>query len=403
MDENVAVRPINPTQIAQDMAFQTFDLDEAVRYLNEDFQIRRVDEVLSWAIRIKAEERATARGVATADIKTVEAELKKNLGQDNEENLKNWTTPRKTKSIDRESAIKIAFALRMSHSQTDDLLKKFWHDGLYLRDLRDVLYRHGLENGWTYNETIKIIDDFAELDHNNPEVDNNMEAADGLTKYLDIQSSSAGTKEELEAFIRQNKEFFGSFRRKAYVRFKELYDELKGEKDFNAGIDYAINKEAGETKPYARKKVSTKQLCSEIVKGIPEMKKKGTNKALCQLIAEHIPTRTAMSEIINKYERNGNTAQVDRKLLMLAWLACEDGKILDFNMGQEDEAFEDHIGMVNDLLDFCSMPMLDARHSFDWILMNTLSCVYRSNMGDDADIEERLQSFINRLKNMEDD
>jgi len=47
------------------------------------------------------------------------------------------------------------------------------------------------------------------------------------------------------------------------------------------------------------------------------------------------------------------------------------------------------------------MPILDARHPFDWMLMNTLHCVYHAE-DEDADIEERLQDFIDRLKNMGD-
>ena len=385
---------INPTQFAQNTAFWTFDLDDAVRYLSEDFPIRRIDEVLANAIKQKAQERNTTE----EEMKSV---LRKALGS-KARSLRNWLIPGMVKSISRESAIQIAFALHMSYEEAEGFLKRLWLDGFYMRDVMDVIYRYGLENRWSYEPTTKMVQAFAYLNHCNPEPDGSDAVhREDLTRYLNaLYENAVNTVKDLENFIKKNEQFFGTFRRKAYERFKELYDQLEQEWDDVAHLDIELDVYAEEAQAYTRDTVSMGELCDVIVKGIPEMKKRGTNTIIRRCITEHIPTRTVMSEIINKSERDGKITQVDRKLLILAWLSSEDGDMLDFQSGNAEDDLKEHLNVLNiDLLEQCGMAALDPRHPFDWIVMNSLYCAYILGEKDKAvdDVEDRMKKLIERM------
>jgi len=378
----------NLTEYVKNMAYRTLDLDEAVRYLNEDFPIRRIDEVLLNAIKQKAMQ-------CNSTEEDVKAALRKNLES---KSWSSWLKPGMKKSMDRESAFKIAFALHMTYEETEEFLKRCWLDGFYMRDIRDVVYRHGLEYNWDYNRAIQIINDFADYDVGNPEPEGKIHRE--LTEDIKNQASLITTESELRYLIQKNKQFFGSFRRKTYKRFKELYDQIKQEWDNIADLDLELDLIDGGVQDYARDTVSMKELCDVIVKGIPEMKKRGSNTIISRCITEHVPTRTAMSEIINMYERKGEIKQVDRKLLMLAWLASEDGDILNFQSGNVEEDFAEHIMVLNTaLLSRHGMAPLDARHPFDWIVMNSMRCAYAlsEKSGKTADIEERMRNLIEKM------
>ena len=382
-------KPISPT---------AFDPEEAVKYLCKDFPVRRVSEVLQWAVREKAEERKTTGVVTEADLQAVDTEFKKMFcpknKPKNETLLRIWRED-KVKRVKRGHAIEIAFALRMNYAQANKLLERFWHNGLYMRDMKDVIYRYGLEHGWSYDKALKTISDSAlyqDMDNQgNPALD---EDSKNLTQDLDNEYENFVKSEaDLKEFIKQNKHLLGSFRRKAYLRFKELYDETKSKMDEGVAGDYEEKKKDGEAR-YKRKKATMAEICEEIVKGIPEMKKRGVKNTVFRLISEFLPTRREMSQIFNQYEVNGIVSQVDRKLLILTWLASEDGTI---DEGQEYNAF---IGMIDNLLESCGMPVINYNHPFDWMLVNTIYCVYHDKDEDTDinDIKERLKNFIDRLK-----
>jgi len=302
-------------------------------------------------------------------------------------------------SISREKAIQIAFALHMTYEETETFIKKCWLDGFYMRDVRDVIYRHGLENGWCYKKTDKLVKIFASLDQANINPNGSGVIHDNeFTKHLNtLYTGSVKTKDDLIYFIRQNEQFFGSFKRKAYIKFKELYDGLKQEWDDLAGVDYELDSLTEQSQVYDRDTVSMEELNDVIVKGIPEYIKHGKFSAdIRRLITEHIPSsRSTMSEIINQYERNGLVTQVDRKLLLLAYLASDDGATWEYQKGKELEAFMEHLSVINiDLLEPLGMATLDPRHPFDWIIMYSLSCSYFGYAGDADDrIRELLESI----------
>jgi len=384
----------NPTMWAAEMALSIFDLDEAVRLLRENFPVRKKEEVLDIAVRQRAQELETTEAAVRADL-----ELE--LGQ---KKLARWlTSANLSKEEAKETAICIAFGLKMTYEEAEKFLKKCWLDGFYMRDVRDVIYRHGLKNEWDYDSVTEIIERFHRYNIGNPAPADGDSAQREYTKEISAQASSARTKEELEEVIKQNKDFFGSFRRRTYERFVELYKELEKEWKDVAGMDHVLDASLCEQDD-EQYEVSMEELCDVIVKGIPEMRERGLDTVIRRCIAKHIPSRTGMSEIINKSVRYGKIAEVDRKLFMLAWLASEeDGSTKRFFTGDENAEidFQEHIIVFNELLRIHGMAELDARHPFDWIVMNSIRCGYivdkeKKNEWID-DIEGRMQSLIENM------
>lgn len=396
MREEKLNKPINPTEFAQNMACWTIGLDEAVRFLKEDFPIRRIDEELTNALKQMAQKHK----IAEEEAKSI---VKKTLGSENAMNFSNWLKPGKVKSIERESALKIAFAMQMTYEETETFLKRCWLDGFYMRDVKDVIYRHGLENEWSFDETDELVKAFACLDQYNPDPSvSTIEQEEELTGYLSQQYTySVYTKEDLAEFIQLNKDYFGSFRRKAYEVFIKIYDQIGHELNYLEDVEYEIKLSRGLAENYERNTVSKEDICDWIVQGIPEMRKKGPRTFMLRLITEYIPDREAMSEIINKHKRkrDGKMPQVDRKLLILAWLLSEAGDMKEFQIGKTEDNFQEHIKALEDLLQYCGMAALDSRHPFDWIIMNAIYYCYSEENKELEYIEERMEKLLKILLN----
>ena len=386
----------NPTKWAEEMAYTTFDVDKAIDVLREAFPIRSVSETVEVAIK----ESADRLGLTYDAVRIV---LQNHVGV---QNVRNWLTPGKTKTIKRDKAIIAAFALKMPYEETEKFFKKLWLDGFHMRNIYDVVFRYGLENGWEYEavkdmiENLKVI--FPKITDYNIE-SHSGDASKG-TEHLRLQyEKKSMTKEEFEDFIHRNEEHFGSYRRTAYKWFKEYYEELSEEWDDLCEEDNTLDLVAdGESPAYARSTVSDSEICDVIIKGIPEiLSNKTLDENLRKLIAGDMPgsasIRSAISEIINQYERpkTGVVTQVDRKLFLLAYLSSKDSVLHD---NKDFEYFKDHIDIINfDVLRPCGMSALDARHPFDWIIMNSLRRAYYENdeysTDDLLDLVDRMRTY----------
>jgi hypothetical protein len=106
------------------------------------------------------------------------------------------------------------------------------------------------------------------------------------------------------------------------------------------------------------------------------------------------------------HDRKIKTTQVDRKLLVLAWLASEQGKVEDFQFCAEAKNnFHNHITIINqDLLEPCGMADLDPLHPFEWIIMNALRIAHIRCKNDEwnDDVKDVVHDLIKKMKKMKD-
>ena len=112
-----------------------------------------------------------------------------------------------------------------------------------MRDVKDVIYRHGLDREWDYEETEQMLkqmlDAFGDLDSPNiePKFDANVQS-NKLTKYLNEKyEKTVFTKKQLENFIKENKQYFGTFRRKPYGVFMMSYEYIKEDENLKIFLE----------------------------------------------------------------------------------------------------------------------------------------------------------------------
>lgn len=360
------------TEITNGSARSIHKIDETKKIIKKGFPIRTTAGELRKLLRSISESTNTPQ-------ENLEKTLKDAVGA---QNFSNWWTGKV--SISRQSAIKIAFALKLDAIAAQNfIVKSCWHEGFYIRDYKDLIYLFFLDNKLPYDDAQTMIQRHAALDIQNPDVETSMPPGSGrITEMLERQyAKNVRTVDDLAVFLEKNSVRFGSFRRKAYEKFTKMYEMLKNTNESDAPTD--------------------DEICKMVLMNIPSLKMYGgiTNEILVK-IAENTLPRSGLSEIINKTvdKKTDKISQVNRKHLILIWLLIYGGRP-DFASTEEAETtFEECIEIINlDLLEPCGLPMLDPRNPFDWLVINALYYCHFAKDEDDADAVERIRLVIGEL------
>ena len=351
-------------------------LNEAIEFMKSDFPIRTVHDALMSEI----EQKATELEIAKEEMRE---KFEHKIG--NEPNdivqIRNWFNPAYASRIERDTAMKMAFALELNYYEADVFLKRLWLDGFYMRDAKDVIFRVGLENNWDYKQAEKMATDFVHLDKSNPNPSSN-----DATILVSATLGDIKSEPQLRKHLEKNSHLFGTYRRKAYDFFMEMYEEIKDN----------LASENHEKEAYERNAVSIAGICDAIVQDIPKLRSKEAHRTVWRHIFNKIPDRTSLSLITRQKEFRGELIPIDRKLFILAWLSTEDGRNRWYvQKGKEEIAFKEHMEQLNIHLEDFGMPVLDPRHPFDWIVMYTFSYVYFSV--DDIDAEDALKDRLSEI------
>ena len=127
-------------------------LAEVKERLRADAYIRTVNEIL-----------AKYCGVTGAELQKKAAEclcnsLGEHANRDSiERKVRGWLN-KKTISIDKESALQLAFALKLTPSATEEMLHALCGEGFHRRDPNDIVFLFALEHQMTYLEARSLID-----------------------------------------------------------------------------------------------------------------------------------------------------------------------------------------------------------------------------------------------------
>ena len=358
------------TDFLTEKARTTFDLEETLSLLRGDFPLRTSSEEFQKAVKAKAQ----SLGIRQEEL--IKKALKPQLGG---QNFRNWWTGKV--AISRDSAIRITFALEKDAEEAHRFLTySCGHNGFYLRDYKDLVYVFHLNHKLGYKKATVMIDKLVELDQPNPDAPESVSTL-RITERLQKEfEETVASEETLFDFLLRKKEYFGSFRRRAYETFAELYETLK------------------ESSSYSDSVLTDDDIRKMVLMNIPSLRGRPdiTHKTL-RKIAETTLPRSGLSEIINKTpdKKTGAIPQVDRRHLILAWLVAEGGGKPYFENDPETE-FEECIRRLNyATLEPCGMPHLDARNPFDWLIINALYFCYFESADDDA--VERIEAVTEAL------
>ncbi|MCL2398966.1 MAG: hypothetical protein FWC91_04360 [Defluviitaleaceae bacterium] len=315
---------------------RTYDIDDACRYITQEFPIRRSCEELEKLL----------------DSKDVSVDfLKKKMGRAYAVQIGKWLT---SVSIERDSAIKILLALKINDiSEAERFIFRTCSDraeAFYERDHEDLIAIYCLRNQLGLLKYKELIEKYKNLT-----VENDVLGTDSIGNARDTielarEFDDVNSLEALENFFTCNSVYFGDFNRAAYEIFQDYYNMVI--KDIE--ISRAEFREAN-----VRHKIGLVDICKAMAT-IPNKRKKTGLNLIQKIIARKEPTdRDKLSEILNK------KTQVPRKHLMVLFLLTE-GEVVDYR---------DSINRLNHDLRTCGMPSLDSRSPFDWMVMNALFSV----------------------------
>lgn len=417
MENNKNMRP---TIFAYETA-KTYTLDEALKFLKEDFPVRNSGEELQKLIDDQQK-----KGVYIDD-------LGKQLGK---QNLSNW---RRGKKISREYAIKIMFALKINNiSEAENFITRVcWEDGFYARDYKDIIYMFCLENNHDWQIAADLVMEYANLDTANADVSRNIaekiiyelsgDEINGAKEYIEkvnwekekgedvihnfCMDNGIGFRRENEVidryldsgrifdksteylekeyyklkdinglrdFLNQNKHYFGDFNRTAYKIFMDYYIYFHKIASAEKSFDIYTRKESGDDiEAYTRENLAFREISDEINQISNPIKKSGLN-LIQKIIAENMMNETERQKFWGIKNKKEN---VPRKYLILFYLLCNN-----------EEHFDEAVNLLNEeILDKCGMPRLDSRNPFDWIVMNSL-------ITREEDAEERTIDRLNKIE-----
>jgi len=429
MSVNETHKQNTETRWAELMSRQAMKMDDALKYLNEDFPIRSLSEMLCEAVGYYKHGKWIE--VPTDEAKSV---LLDTMGYEYEQKINSWLPQNqidsKAKYVERiktDSAMQVAFALGMTLENAEIFLRRCWLDALYLRNVKDVIYKCGLKCGFSYSTVLDLINEFKDFDISNPDpVTDEDGLYDDLTDYLSngFEDGSITSPDDLRLYIRNHGRFFGSYRRRVYNKFIELYNQVKSDIDAEADLaneldiiaearhEDLIRDENVDPRIGVRRTISQGDLLKLFSSGIIDLKEnvksQGIGAGLAAIvrkrIIENIPDRAEWSGIINKIadKKTGAIRSIDRKLFILIWLSSDDGNT-DMFVGKPyvtpEVALENHIMTLNDtiLIEY-GFPPLDPRHPFDWVIMNTLYLAHVLHKGEDnTDIPIRMENLFRQL------
>jgi len=417
------------TQWAELMSNQAMKMDDALKFLNEDFPIRSLSEMLCEAVGYYKHGRWLE--VSPDEARNI---LLETMGFEYKQKINSWLPPnqvegkpKQVEGVKKDSAMQVAFALNMTLENAEVFLRRCWLDALYLRDVKDVIYKCGLKCGFSYETVSNLINEFAELDIPNTDpVKDRDNPHDDLTFYLSTGLDDGGITcpDDLRSFIMSHKGLFGSYRRRLYTKLMELYNQVRNDIDVEADLANELDKiakvrheelirdEYFEPRIGVKRTTSQGELLKLLSSGISDLKEsvksKGIGVGLAAIVRKHIieniPGRAEWSGIINKIadKKTGTVRSIDRKLFILIWLSSDDGNT-DMYAGKPNTtpeiALENHVMALNDtiLLEY-GFPPLDPRHPFDWVIMNTLYLAHVLHKGEDStDIPIRMENLFKHL------
>ena len=385
-NNNNAELALGRTDFSEKRAKEMDNIDEIIRFLRDDFPIRTVKEELEKEIELKM----------AIDKTTHDEIIKKLRNECGDVNVANWLSG-KAKALTKDSALKIVFALQMSAKKASwFLMQSCWLDGLYMRDIKDVIYSYCLNGGMGYKRAIELIEKYASKDYApNPDPAASDVFNLRLTEFLDKRVNQISSDDMFDDFISKYKSYFGSFHRHAYEKFMDLYSTIK---NFDKVRTW---ERADHQADYVTK---DEEVCKLIRLNIPSLK--GQQEIIGDVlkkIAEDTLSRTALAEIKGKKElrQSKKITEVKRKHLLIMWLYVKAGTPDYGEYPDNQDAFAECINIINDdLLEPCGMPLLDPRNPFDWIIMNAIYYAYYSTVEDDDEKDDTVERICRVMEQL---
>lgn len=346
-------------QIATD---KSLTVEDAVKALKENADIRTIKEILSKAVGIPVEDtKSLQRMIVDHIMATSPEDTKRNSVT---HNVHKWLI-HDVQTISKENAVQIAFALQMDPETANHFLCKTCGESFHWRDPADIIFNYALRKQMTYADALAL---YAGI-QKNTEAGNASEMV--YTYVIRETAEQIDNDTDLKIYLEEAKGILGTFHNTAYEFFRK-YMAILQLGDALDGMEMENKKTVSE--------VLEENLFIRLIPRIVRFTKTDNRKqklildAIRRDIQQNWPDKYSISKMLNR------KIDVSRKALILLFLATNGEADFDFNSrpylsadeDSEEEGFEARYMRINLMLIDCGFSPTDPRNPFDWMVLYIL-------------------------------
>lgn len=376
------------TQLMYQMAAsQALTMPEAIEKLKQDAVLRSIREILQ---RFMGEVAGDQLGPRLIDaLMASDPQAKKDSVS---RKVRMWLKE-DVWQISRESALQVAFALKLKAENANQLLLQACEQGFHWRDPQDLIYIFALEQKMNWQEATALTERIRSrglLSSSKGE-----EAA--YTAQLRSEAALIHTEEELMDFLREHAHQLGTLHHTAHALFLDFLQLLgwkENKKDASPKESKKQERDPMEDDPLTMRDILTTYFYHDLVPQLKHAGKAGKAEkarvfsALQRDLRANFPDETMLSKMLHR------EMDVSRKVLILLFLATDGGESEYGDLSDEmspEEIFEDRCERLNMMLVDCGFGPLDSRSRFDWMVLYCI-CV-----DDSLYIDGRIQRFLSEI------
>lgn len=290
--------------------------------------------------------------------------------------VNNWLRDRNLPN-NREELFKICFALGAEEYGADLILGITAESGIHYRNPRELIYAYCLRKKIDYPEAEKLVERLwkEKLPSTGTEYREYLRANSAgenrpyMTASIRDEFGRINTEKELEAFLEKKREQFGIHHNTAYRKFKKMLDCLVHPVSENPCLpdeqNYSVHRTVEE---YLRM-------------GVPYERRSGKYTKLQREIKRRWPSPKTI------YEMSNRKTDVDRKTLLLLYLATE-----GYEGQNSGKRLPEHRRRIDLMMTECGFPVLNIHSPFDYLVLQAI------NQKDEEDfISIRMERILKRL------
>ncbi|MBS6645025.1 MAG: hypothetical protein KH366_15725 [Clostridiaceae bacterium] len=338
-----------------------------------------------------------------------------------ERRVRGWLSNGNDRSIDKQAAIEVCFILKLSIGEADQLVTMVSEEALHYRNPDEIVYIFALQHGMTYPEAVRLNDQMKET--LSKIKDSSELSENSFTPIIRSEVSAIQTKEELADYLEDSVGRLGRYHNNAYQEFMSRLELLESPRMDEAELrGGGFDDEHLTMRDILREYLFEKNVIYAMERaGKRTEKKKGRDRE--QELTEEKLVFTKVQENISKSWPDESTLSkmksrkidVTRRVLILLFIATDQGKDWGRETGElekaykdevghdyyvyddwddeltEDEVFEDIYTRLNDMLSLCGFATLDPRSPFDWLILYCI-CV-----DDIFDIDIRMRGIFKEM------
>ncbi len=340
--------------------------DEAFEYMNQSLKLRTFSETLR-----EFSDGGDVKKILTDAL----CEYSPSLSRDSaSRKVRGWFGG--GEPSDRETYMRICFALGLNESRAQDFLCCSSDCGFHYRDPRELTYAFALRTGMSYPDAVKLYESLPPLPDN---IDETVYTEPLYNEFRYISSVP-----DFKKFYLENINKFGALHNTAYKYFMTFIECLRDpeaqQREFWGGA-------APKSERFSVDEITERYIRMNVPLGSTS----GKYTYIQKMIKKYWPSATSIKSMISRSE------DITRKSLILLYIITEGiAPEVNYDFVIDDELtpaerFGEHYDRLCIMLTDCGMALPDPRSVFDW------AALYAVKMNNSDEILGEMQELVSRI------